>query len=103
MLHVRIDPLDYMENLGWFFVDPRIDKPWRSTLREKLPRSVRLRYINWGAKERQHCQSLWNAESMNNMLSNKLNYLLMCHILQRNRFGPFSKVIRSNQHEAGTN
>ena len=25
-----------------------------STLREKLPRSVRLRYINWGAKERQH-------------------------------------------------
>ena len=29
------------------------DKPWGSTLREKLPRSVRLRYINWGAKERQ--------------------------------------------------
>jgi len=43
-----------MENLMSFFVDPRIDKPWGSTLREKLLRSVRLRYINWGAKERQH-------------------------------------------------
>ena len=31
------------------------------TLREKLPRSVRLRYINWGAKEHQHCRRalLW--------------------------------------------
>ena len=25
-----------MENLRWFFVDPRIDKPWGNTLREKL-------------------------------------------------------------------
>ena len=49
MLHVRIDQ---MENLRYFFVDPRIDKPWGSTLREKLPRSVCLWYINWGAKER---------------------------------------------------
>ena len=36
MLHVRIDPLDQMENLGQFFVDQRIDKPWGNTLREKL-------------------------------------------------------------------
>ena len=42
-----------MENLGQFFVDPRIDKPWGNTLREKLHDPVRLRYINWGTKERQ--------------------------------------------------
>ena len=54
MLHVRIDPLDQMEKLTQFFVDPRIDKPWESTLREKLPRSLCLRYINQGAKECQH-------------------------------------------------
>src|SRR6185436_1108337 len=42
-----------MEIPSKFMVDPRIDKHWGSTLREKLPRSVRLRYINWGAKERQ--------------------------------------------------
>ena len=42
-----------MENLREFFVDPRIDKPWGNTLREKLHDPVRLRYINWGAKERQ--------------------------------------------------
>ena len=30
-----------------------IDKPWGNTLREKLHDLVRLRYINWGAKERQ--------------------------------------------------
>jgi len=42
-----------MVNPSRFASDPRIDKPWGSTLREKLPRSVRLRYINWGAKERQ--------------------------------------------------
>ena len=53
MLHVRIDPLDQIENPSKFIVDPWIDKPWGSTLREKLPRFVRLRYINWGAKERQ--------------------------------------------------
>ena len=43
-----------------------------------------------------HCQSLRNAESMNNMFCNKLNHLFMCHILQRNRFSPFSEVIYSN-------
>ena len=32
---------------------PWIDKPWGNTLREKLHDPVRLRYINWGAKERQ--------------------------------------------------
>ena len=42
-----------MVNSSRFASDPRIDKPWGSTLREKLPRSVRLRYTNWGAKERQ--------------------------------------------------
>jgi hypothetical protein len=36
----------------------------------------------------------------NNMLYNKLNYLPMCHILKGNCFGPLSKIIRSNQHEA---
>ena len=46
------------------------------------------------------CQSLRNTKSMNNMLRNKLNYLPMCHILQRNCFSPFSEVIRSNQYEA---
>ena len=40
-----------MVNPSRFASDPRIDKPWGSTLREKLPRSVRLRYVNWGSKE----------------------------------------------------
>ena len=31
------------------------DKPWGSSLREKLPRSVRLQYVNWGSKE---CQQM---------------------------------------------
>ena len=34
-----------------------IDKSWGNTLREKLHETVRLRYINWGAKERQHSAS----------------------------------------------
>ena len=42
-----------MVNSSRFASDPRIDKPWGSTLREKLHDPVRLRYINWGAKERQ--------------------------------------------------
>ena len=42
-----------MENPSKFIVDPRIDKPWGNTLREKLHNPVHLRYINWGAKERQ--------------------------------------------------
>ena len=42
-----------MVNPSRFTSDPRIDKPWGSTLREKLPRFVRLQYINWGTKERQ--------------------------------------------------
>ena len=42
-----------MVNPSRFASDPRIDKPWGSTLREKLPRSVRLRYVNWRSKERQ--------------------------------------------------
>ena len=42
-----------MVNSSRFASDPRIDKPWGSTLREKLPRSVRLRYVNWRSKERQ--------------------------------------------------
>jgi len=37
-----------MENPSKFIVDPRIDKPWGNTLREKLPRTVRLRYTNRG-------------------------------------------------------
>jgi hypothetical protein len=46
-----------MVNPSRFASDPRIDKPWGSTLREKLPRSVRLRYVNWGCKECQ--QPCW--------------------------------------------
>ena len=42
-----------MVNSSRFASDPWIDKPWGSTLREKLPRSVCLRYVNWGSKERQ--------------------------------------------------
>jgi hypothetical protein len=34
------------------------------------------------------------------MLSDELNNLLMCHILQRNSFGPLSEIIYSNQHKA---
>ena len=47
-----------MVNSSRFAFDPRIDKPWGSTLREKLPRSVRLRYVNWGSKE---CQQAFLA------------------------------------------
>ena len=53
MLHVRIDPLDQMENLRQFFVDPRIDKPWGEYSKGKATRTVRLQYTNRGAKERQ--------------------------------------------------
>ena len=42
-----------MVNPSRFTSDPRIDKPWGNTLREKLHDPVHLRYINWGAKERQ--------------------------------------------------
>ena len=49
-----------MVNPSRFASDPRIDKPWGSTLSEKLPRFVHLRYINWGAKE---CQQLRNTSS----------------------------------------
>ena len=42
-----------MVNSSRFAFDPRIDKPWGSTLREKLPRSVRLQYVNWCFKKRQ--------------------------------------------------
>src|SRR6185503_8579501 len=42
-----------MVNPSRFAFDPWIDKPWGSTLREKLPRSVRLRYVNWRFKKRQ--------------------------------------------------
>ena len=42
-----------MENPSKFIIDPRIDKPCGNTLREKLHDPVRLRYINWGAKEHQ--------------------------------------------------
>ena len=48
-----------MVNSSRFASDPRIDKPWGSTLREKLPRSVHLRYINWGSMERQQ----WTTET----------------------------------------
>jgi hypothetical protein len=34
------------------------------------------------------------------MLSDELNHLLVCHILQRNCLGPLSEIICSNQHKA---
>ena len=46
-----------MVNPSRFASDSRIDKPWGSTLREKRPRSVRLRYVNWCSKEcQQSCR-----------------------------------------------
>jgi hypothetical protein len=39
---------------------------------------------------------------MNIMLRDELNYLFVCHILQRNSFDPLHEIIRSNQHEAMT-
>ena len=47
-----------MVNPSRFASDPWIDKPWGSTLREKLPRFVHFGYINWGAKERQQVATL---------------------------------------------
>jgi hypothetical protein len=41
-------------------------------------------------------QSLRNAESMNSMLSCKLNYFIVYHIFQSNDFGPFSELICGN-------
>ena len=46
-----------MVNPSRFASDPRIDKPWGNTLTEKLPRSVRLQYVNWRSKERQQAFS----------------------------------------------
>ena len=44
----------YVSRLFLVSLVPWIDKPWANTLRENLHDPVRLRYINWGAKERQH-------------------------------------------------
>ena len=51
----------YVSRLFLVSLVPWIDKPWGNTLREKLHDPVRLRYINWGAKERQHftCLDMW--------------------------------------------
>ena len=43
----------YVSRLFFVSLVPWIDKPWGNTLRQKLHDPVRLRYINWGAKERQ--------------------------------------------------
>ena len=43
----------YVSRLFLVSLVPWIDKPWGNTLRENLHDPVRLRYINWGAKERQ--------------------------------------------------
>ena len=43
----------YVSRLFLVSLVPWIDKPWGNILREKLHDPVRLRYINWGAKERQ--------------------------------------------------
>src|SRR6185295_18126525 len=59
-----------MEILSKFIVNPRIDKPWGNTLREKLPRSVRLRYVNWRSKERQQEVSEGNKDDEDDDTSN---------------------------------
>ena len=43
-----------MVNPSRFASDPRMINLGGSTLREKLPRSVRLWYVNWRFKKRQH-------------------------------------------------
>ena len=43
----------YVSRLFLVSLVPWIDKPWGNTLSEKLHDPVRLRYINWGAKEHQ--------------------------------------------------
>ena len=42
-----------MENPRSFIADPWIDKPWMEYSKGKATRTVRLRYTNRGAKERQ--------------------------------------------------
>ena len=49
----------YVSRLFLISLLPWIDKPWENTLREKLYDPVRLRYINWGAKERQQSRRLF--------------------------------------------
>jgi hypothetical protein len=41
-------------------------------------------------------QSLENTESMNNVFSHKLNYLLVCHVFQSNDLSPFGEVVCGN-------
>jgi hypothetical protein len=36
---------------------------------------------------------------MNDMLSYKLNYLFMCHVLQSNNFSTFGKVVYGDQYK----
>ena len=54
-LHV-LDWFDRLDGKPWSVrFRSTDDKPWGSSLREKLPQSVRLRYVNWGSKE---CQQM---------------------------------------------
>ena len=48
-----------MENLRQFFVDPRIDKPWRNTLREKLRDPCACGIQIGGVSERQQAFLSW--------------------------------------------
>ena len=74
---------------------------WRWSKYLNLVRFGKITYLLWDKRWTLiRRQSLGNTESINNIFCNKLNYLPVCHILQRNHFGPLSKVNRSNQHEA---
>ena len=73
---------------------------WRWIEYFNLIKFGKIMYLLWNKRWTLiHCQSLRKTESVNNMLRYKLNYLPMCHSLQRNCFGLFSKLIRSNQHK----
>lgn len=44
-------------------------------------------------------QRLRKAKPMNNIPCDKINYLLMCHILERNNLFPLSKIMCSHPHK----
>ena len=63
MLHVRIDPLDYMENPSKFIVDPRIDKPWGNTQGKSYHEPCACGIQIGGVSERQHLYSMMEGEN----------------------------------------
>ena len=98
--YLLLDKFD--QNLvTWISLTIGLSRVWRWIEQLNFVRFGKCRHLLWYKwRTLICCQSLWNIESMNNMLCNKLNHISMYHILQRNYFGPFSKIIHSNQHEA---